>query len=104
MKRLSSLLLLLVLLKPFTCHPAGRNEKEIGSNKLLLVSFDGFRWNYDQDAKYITPPSVTMTSPSHFTTITDNFEWHNITTRKIKTSSPTVIFISSILVAPAGWI
>uniref|UniRef100_A0A452IR83 Ectonucleotide pyrophosphatase/phosphodiesterase 7 n=1 Tax=Gopherus agassizii TaxID=38772 RepID=A0A452IR83_9SAUR len=70
MKRLSSLLLLLVLLKPFTCHPAGRNEKEIGSNKLLLVSFDGFRWNYDQDAKYITPPSVTMTSPSHFTTIT----------------------------------
>ncbi|XP_044837128.1 ectonucleotide pyrophosphatase/phosphodiesterase family member 7-like [Mauremys mutica] len=85
MKRLSSLLLLLILLKPFTCHPAGRNEKEMGSNKLLLVSFDGFRWNYDQDvdtpnmdllvkqgvkAKYITPPFVTMTSPSHFTTIT----------------------------------
>ncbi|XP_054638769.1 ectonucleotide pyrophosphatase/phosphodiesterase family member 7 isoform X2 [Dunckerocampus dactyliophorus] len=54
-------------------------------NKLLLVSFDGFRWDYDQDvdtphmdrlvkdgvkAKYITPPMLTMTSPSHFTTIT----------------------------------
>ncbi|XP_022049896.2 ectonucleotide pyrophosphatase/phosphodiesterase family member 7 [Acanthochromis polyacanthus] len=54
-------------------------------NKLLLISFDGFRWDYDQDvetphldrmvvdgvkAKYITPPMLTMTSPSHFTTIT----------------------------------
>ncbi|KAI5615109.1 ectonucleotide pyrophosphatase/phosphodiesterase family member 7-like precursor [Silurus asotus] len=54
-------------------------------NKLLLISFDGFRWDYDQDvhtpnmdqlvlegvkAKYITPPMITMTSPSHFTTIT----------------------------------
>lgn len=55
--------------------------------KLLLISFDGFRWDYDQDvetpnldrlavdgvkAKYITPPMLTMTSPSHFTTITGN--------------------------------
>ncbi|XP_078097080.1 ectonucleotide pyrophosphatase/phosphodiesterase family member 7 [Mustelus asterias] len=54
-------------------------------NKLLLISFDGFRWDYDQDvetphldylimkgvkAKYVNPPFVTMTSPSHFTTIT----------------------------------
>ncbi|XP_055021926.1 ectonucleotide pyrophosphatase/phosphodiesterase family member 7-like [Boleophthalmus pectinirostris] len=54
-------------------------------HKLLLVSFDGFRWDYDQDvetpeldlisrigvrAKYMTPPTLTMTSPSHFTTIT----------------------------------
>ncbi|KAM4600393.1 ectonucleotide pyrophosphatase/phosphodiesterase family member 7 [Polymixia lowei] len=54
-------------------------------NKLLVISFDGFRWDYDQDvdtpnfdqlvldgvkAKYITPPMITMTSPSHFTTIT----------------------------------
>ncbi|XP_055991106.1 ectonucleotide pyrophosphatase/phosphodiesterase family member 7-like [Sorex fumeus] len=53
-------------------------------NKLLLISFDGFRWDYDQDvdtphldqlaqdgvkAKFLTPPFVTMTSPSHFTTI-----------------------------------
>uniref|UniRef100_A0A3Q3WXG2 Uncharacterized protein n=1 Tax=Mola mola TaxID=94237 RepID=A0A3Q3WXG2_MOLML len=54
-------------------------------NKLLLISFDGFRWDYDHDvdtpnldqllvdgvkAKYITPPMLTMTAPSHFTTIT----------------------------------
>ncbi|XP_068613267.1 ectonucleotide pyrophosphatase/phosphodiesterase family member 7 [Brachionichthys hirsutus] len=53
--------------------------------KLLLISFDGFRWDYDQDvdtpcldqlvqdgvkAKYINPPMLTMTGPSHFTTIT----------------------------------
>lgn len=52
---------------------------------MLLVSFDGFRWDYDQDVKtpnldelvkkgvkaiYINPPAITMTSPSHFTTIT----------------------------------
>lgn len=56
-------------------------------NKLLLISFDGFRWDYDHDvdtpnldqllvdgvkAKYITPPMLTMTAPSHFTTITGN--------------------------------
>lgn len=56
--------------------------------KLLLVSFDGFRWNYDQDvdtpnldtmaregvkAKYMTPAFVTMTSPCHFTLVTG--EW-----------------------------
>ncbi|CAN9514467.1 unnamed protein product [Ophioblennius macclurei] len=56
-----------------------------GRNKLLLISFDGFRWDYDQDvdtpnfdrlavdgvkAKYITPPMLTGTAPSHFTTIT----------------------------------
>lgn len=62
--------------------PSTRKSKY---NKLLLISFDGFRWNYDEDAhtpnmdqlvqegvkaKYITPPMITMTSPSHFTTIT----------------------------------
>ncbi|XP_068179816.1 ectonucleotide pyrophosphatase/phosphodiesterase family member 7 [Antennarius striatus] len=66
--------------------------------KLLLISFDGFRWDYDQDvdtpnldqlvqdgvkAKYITPPMLTMTGPSHFTTITgrwveDHEVVHNI--------------------------
>uniref|UniRef100_A0A3B4VBV4 Zgc:153896 n=1 Tax=Seriola dumerili TaxID=41447 RepID=A0A3B4VBV4_SERDU len=60
-------------------------SKTAAGNKLLLISFDGFRWDYDQDvdtpnldqlavdgvkAKYITPPMLTMTSPSHFTTIT----------------------------------
>ncbi|KAK2909645.1 ectonucleotide pyrophosphatase/phosphodiesterase family member 7 [Channa argus] len=64
------------------CKPL---SKVAGRNKLLLISFDGFRWDYDQDvdtpnldqlavdgvkAKYITPPMLTMTSPSHFTTIT----------------------------------
>uniref|UniRef100_A0A8D2LPD8 Uncharacterized protein n=1 Tax=Varanus komodoensis TaxID=61221 RepID=A0A8D2LPD8_VARKO len=70
------------LIHPFHAFPVlnlrGRDHK------LLLISFDGFRWDYDQDvetpnmdnlvkegvrAKYITPPFVTMTSPSHFTTI-----------------------------------
>ena len=54
-------------------------------NKLLLISFDGFRWDYDQDvetpnldkmaqdgvkAAYVTPPFLTITSPSHFTMLT----------------------------------
>lgn len=54
-------------------------------NKLLLISFDGFRWDYErhsatpnldkmtQDgvkAKYVTPPFLTITSPSHFTMLT----------------------------------
>ncbi|XP_067912999.1 ectonucleotide pyrophosphatase/phosphodiesterase family member 7 [Heterodontus francisci] len=67
------------------CLPIQQNEKRQKMSKLLLISFDGFRWDYDQDvdtpnldylttkgvkAKYINPPFVTMTSPSHFTTIT----------------------------------
>ncbi|XP_014340012.1 ectonucleotide pyrophosphatase/phosphodiesterase family member 7 [Latimeria chalumnae] len=62
----------------------GRQDR----NKLLLISFDGFRWDYDQDvdtphfdalsregvkAKYITPAFVTMTSPSHFTIVTGRY-------------------------------
>lgn len=54
-------------------------------NKLLLISFDGFRWDYDRDvdtpnldrmaldgvkAQYVTPPFLTITSPSHFTLLT----------------------------------
>ncbi|CAL8302268.1 unnamed protein product [Merluccius merluccius] len=53
--------------------------------KLLLVSFDGFRWDYDRDvdtphldamaedgvkAQYVTPPYLTITSPTHFTLLT----------------------------------
>nr|XP_061789061.1 ectonucleotide pyrophosphatase/phosphodiesterase family member 7-like [Nerophis lumbriciformis] len=63
--------------------PGGRASQP--AKRLLLISFDGFRWDYDRDvdtphmdrmaldgvkAKYITPPMLTMTSPSHFTTIT----------------------------------
>ncbi|XP_026560358.1 ectonucleotide pyrophosphatase/phosphodiesterase family member 7-like [Pseudonaja textilis] len=85
MKTQNILALNLILLAGVVCHPAVQKEKTAGVRKLLLISFDGFRWNYDEDvdtphldylakegvkAKYITPPFVTMTSPSHFTIIT----------------------------------
>lgn len=53
--------------------------------KVLLISFDGFRWDYDRDvdtpnldqmakdgvkAQYVTPPYLTITSPTHFTLLT----------------------------------
>lgn len=78
----SELLLVLALSLCVGSKPLSRRKT---FNKLLLISFDGFRWNYDQDAdtpnldklvkegvkaKYINPPAITMTSPSHFTTIT----------------------------------
>uniref|UniRef100_A0A8D0H1C7 Uncharacterized protein n=1 Tax=Sphenodon punctatus TaxID=8508 RepID=A0A8D0H1C7_SPHPU len=67
-------------------------------SKLLLISFDGFRWNYDQDVdtpnldamategvkvQYLTPAFVTQTSPCHFTLLTaskqlDTFMVHNL--------------------------
>ncbi|KAM7068907.1 ectonucleotide pyrophosphatase/phosphodiesterase family member 7 [Molossus nigricans] len=76
-------------------------------HKLLLVSFDGFRWDYDQDvhtpnldamalegvkARYMTPAFVTMTSPCHFTLVTGKYiENHGVvhnmyynTTSKVK--------------------
>ncbi|KAM7382224.1 hypothetical protein PAMA_012879 [Pampus argenteus] len=77
-------------------------------NKLLLISFDGFRWDYDQyvdtpnldnmaqdgvKAEYVTPPFVTMTSPSHFTLLSGRYienhgvihnMWFNTTTREKK--------------------
>ncbi|KAM6904783.1 ectonucleotide pyrophosphatase/phosphodiesterase family member 7-like [Xenentodon cancila] len=72
--------------------------------KLLLVSFDGFRWDYDLDvdtpnldqmtkdgvkALYVTPPYLTVTSPTHFTLLTGRYienhgvihnMWFNTTT------------------------
>uniref|UniRef100_A0A668AEY7 Ectonucleotide pyrophosphatase/phosphodiesterase 7 n=1 Tax=Myripristis murdjan TaxID=586833 RepID=A0A668AEY7_9TELE len=57
-------------------------------NKLLLISFDGFRWDYDQDvetphldkmaqdgvkAAYVTPSFITITSPTHFTLLTGSY-------------------------------
>ena len=54
-------------------------------NKLLLISFDGFRYDYDRitetpnldkmaeegvKAAYVTPAFITITSPSHFTMLT----------------------------------
>lgn len=53
--------------------------------KLLLISFDGFRWDYDRKvdtpnldqmaldgvkAPYVTPAFLTVTSPAHFTLVT----------------------------------
>lgn len=82
MKMLLSLGLLLAALSWGTSIPLQQEPKR---SKLLLVSFDGFRWNYDQDvdtpnldtmaaegvkAKYMTPPFVTLTSPCHFTLLT----------------------------------
>ncbi|KAM4691867.1 ectonucleotide pyrophosphatase/phosphodiesterase family member 7 [Rhinophrynus dorsalis] len=58
------------------------------SHRLLLISFDGFRWDYDQDvdtpnldsmardgvkAKYMTPAFITITSPCHFTLLTGKY-------------------------------
>ncbi|KAG7475169.1 ectonucleotide pyrophosphatase/phosphodiesterase family member 7-like [Solea senegalensis] len=76
---------LLLVVAAALCVAAKPLNERTPRNKLLLISFDGFRWDYDQDvdtpnldqvsvdgvkAKYITPPMLTMTSPSHFTTIT----------------------------------
>lgn len=62
------------------------NERQ----KVLLISFDGFRWDYDRDvdtpnldqmaedgvkALYVTPPYLTITSPTHFTLLTGK-EFH----------------------------
>ncbi|XP_053550248.1 ectonucleotide pyrophosphatase/phosphodiesterase family member 7-like [Bombina bombina] len=84
MTRFGVFLLLLLSVETITCTSIYKIRKQ-SANKLLVISFDGFRWNYDQDvetpnldyvaeigvkAKYVSPPFVTMTSPSHFTTIT----------------------------------
>ncbi|KAM6164703.1 ectonucleotide pyrophosphatase/phosphodiesterase family member 7 [Rhynchocyon petersi] len=76
---------LATLLSPGVGVPVGGRGSR---NKLLLVSFDGFRWNYDQDvdtpnldamalegvkARYMTPVFVTMTSPCHFTLVTGKY-------------------------------
>ncbi|KAG9464940.1 hypothetical protein GDO78_019161, partial [Eleutherodactylus coqui] len=63
-------------------------QRKKAPHKLLLVSFDGFRWDYDQDvdtpnldnlskdgvkAKYMTPAFVTITSPCHFTLLSGRY-------------------------------
>ncbi|XP_011897598.1 PREDICTED: ectonucleotide pyrophosphatase/phosphodiesterase family member 7 isoform X2 [Cercocebus atys] len=101
-------ILLTVALAALLAPGAGAPVQSQGSrNKLLLVSFDGFRWNYDQDvdtpnldamardgvkARYMTPAFVTMTSPCHFTLVTGKYiENHGVvhnmyynTTSKVK--------------------
>ncbi|CAB1312986.1 unnamed protein product [Coregonus sp. 'balchen'] len=64
---------------------SGPRARSSRNNKLLLISFDGFRWDYDRDvdtphldtmgrggvnAAYVTPPYLTITSPTHFTLLT----------------------------------
>ncbi|KFO35677.1 ectonucleotide pyrophosphatase/phosphodiesterase family member 7 isoform X1 [Fukomys damarensis] len=87
-------------------------------NKLLLVSFDGFRWDYDRDvdtpnldamaqagvkARYMTPAFVTLTSPCHFTLVTGKYVenhgvvhnmFYNVTT-KVKLPYYTTLGIQS---------
>ncbi|XP_017563551.2 ectonucleotide pyrophosphatase/phosphodiesterase family member 7-like [Pygocentrus nattereri] len=77
-------------------------------SKVLLVSFDGFRWDYDRDvdtphldamardgvkAPYVTPAFITVTSPTHFTILTGKYienhgvihnMWFNTTTSEKK--------------------
>ncbi|TEA30703.1 hypothetical protein DBR06_SOUSAS4110157 [Sousa chinensis] len=85
----SPAVLLAVALATLLVPASGAPIQRQGSrNKLLLVSFDGFRWNYDQDvhtpnldamaldgvkARYMTPAFVTMTSPCHFTLVTGKY-------------------------------
>uniref|UniRef100_A0AAY4AHB3 Uncharacterized protein n=1 Tax=Denticeps clupeoides TaxID=299321 RepID=A0AAY4AHB3_9TELE len=99
--------LCLLLVTPSLAAPTRSPCREV-RNKLLLVSFDGFRWDYDRDvdtpnldsmakdgvkAAYVTPPFVTMTSPSHFTILTGRYVenhgvihnvWFNVTTQEKK--------------------
>uniref|UniRef100_A0A2I3S3J6 Sulfatase N-terminal domain-containing protein n=1 Tax=Pan troglodytes TaxID=9598 RepID=A0A2I3S3J6_PANTR len=83
--------LLTVALPTLLAPGAGAPVQSQGSrNKLLLVSFDSFCRNYEQDvdtpnldamardgvkARYMTPAFVTMTSPCHFTLVTDSFQY-----------------------------
>ena len=79
-------LALLCLTASSPCAAAPPQDSELQSvltgstrNKLLLISFDGFRWDYDRDvetpeldkmaqdgvkAQYVTPPFLTITSPA----------------------------------------
>ncbi|XP_043925564.1 ectonucleotide pyrophosphatase/phosphodiesterase family member 7 [Protopterus annectens] len=83
-----SLLSWLILSVSVTAAPFSRATEGNSRHKLLLISFDGFRWNYDQDvdtphidafckdgvrAKYLTPPFLTITSPCHFTILTGKY-------------------------------
>ncbi|XP_058417779.1 ectonucleotide pyrophosphatase/phosphodiesterase family member 7 [Diceros bicornis minor] len=103
-----SAVLLAVALATLLAPEAGVPIRRPGfQNKLFLVSFDGFHWNYDQDvhtpnldatvrdrvkAQYMTPAFVTMTSLCHFTLVTGRYiENHGVvhnmyynTTSKVK--------------------
>ncbi|XP_034148488.1 ectonucleotide pyrophosphatase/phosphodiesterase family member 7 [Esox lucius] len=93
---------------PGVNSPHSGSPSRSSRNKLLLISFDGFRWDYDRDvdtphldrmgqdgvkAAYVTPPYLTITSPSHFTLLTGRYIenhgvihniWFNTTTQEKK--------------------
>ncbi|KAI4878930.1 hypothetical protein NFI96_017666, partial [Prochilodus magdalenae] len=97
----------LLAVSPALSAPAGLPCSRV-RNKLLLISFDGFRWDYDRDvdtpnldkmaeegvkATYVTPPFITFTSPTHFTLLTGRYVenhgvihnmWFNTTTQEKK--------------------
>ncbi|KAM8945656.1 ectonucleotide pyrophosphatase/phosphodiesterase family member 7 [Pelodytes ibericus] len=68
--------------------PVPLSGRSRAPHKLLLISFDGFRWDYDKDvdtpnldnmakdgvkAEYMTPAFITITSPCHFTLLTGRY-------------------------------
>uniref|UniRef100_A0A8C5UNT0 Ectonucleotide pyrophosphatase/phosphodiesterase family member 7 n=1 Tax=Microcebus murinus TaxID=30608 RepID=A0A8C5UNT0_MICMU len=84
----SAVLLAVALAALLAVGAAAPVHRQGSRRKLLLVSFDGFRWDYDQDvdtpnldamardgvkARYMTPAFVTMTSPCHFTLVTGKY-------------------------------
>ncbi|XP_056326168.1 ectonucleotide pyrophosphatase/phosphodiesterase family member 7-like [Danio aesculapii] len=99
---------ILLLVFPASLSAPTRDRCTRGRNKLLLISFDGFRWDYDRDvdtpnldkmavdgvkAAYVTPPFLTITSPSHFTLLSGRYienhgvihnNWFNTTTQEKK--------------------
>ncbi|XP_030631010.1 ectonucleotide pyrophosphatase/phosphodiesterase family member 7-like [Chanos chanos] len=99
--------LCLLVASPSLSAPAGQPQTR-ARNKLLFISFDGFRWDYDRDvdtpnldqmaldgvkATYVTPPFLTITSPTHFTLLTGKYienhgvihnMWFNTTTQEKK--------------------
>lgn len=97
---MSSLLALLLLIGACS-HGTLAAPVSSGRPKLLLISFDGFRWDYDQKvdtpnldqmardgvkAPFVTPAYLTVTSPAHFTLVTgkkDRFSSLELSSRKI---------------------
>ncbi|XP_068439613.1 ectonucleotide pyrophosphatase/phosphodiesterase family member 7-like [Clinocottus analis] len=108
--RLCLAVLCLMASSPCDAAPPSDKAEFTGTtrNKLLLISFDGFRWDYDRDvdtpyldemakdgvkAAYVTPPFLTITSPSHFTMLSGRYienhgvihnVWFNTTTQEKK--------------------
>ncbi|XP_031424659.1 ectonucleotide pyrophosphatase/phosphodiesterase family member 7-like [Clupea harengus] len=104
---LSVCVLCLLALSPALGAPA-KGPCARPRNKLLFISFDGFRWDYDRDvdtpnldrmaedgvkAAYVTPPYLTVTSPTHFTLLTGRYienhgvihnMWFNVSTQEKK--------------------